>query len=122
MLLYVNKIPKSNQEGRYTKTTLQHKSSDQLNTNKTKNVGQVAKIVAYQKQKREKKKRNRSTLSLGDIYPKTKSKRDVVNLAPLLLASSIAKMIRSAISPNVLGNLLPRYLWWLIHVDADVGQ
>ena len=68
------------------------------------------------------KKRNQSTLNLQDIHPKTKSKRDVMNLAPLLLASSITKMIRSAIHPNVLGNLLPRYLWGLIHVDADVGQ
>lgn len=82
----------------------------------------MPKLLHIRSKKGKKKKRNRSTLSLGDIYPKTKSKRDVVNLAPLLLASSIAKMIRSAISPNVLGNLLPRYLWWLIHVDADVGQ
>jgi hypothetical protein len=55
--------------------------------------------------------------------PTSESKLDIMDLAPLLLTSSISKVIRSAMTPNVLSDLLPGHLGWLMdaHTDMDNG-
>jgi hypothetical protein len=45
-----------------------------------------------------------------------------MNLTPLLLASRIPEMIRSPATPNMLRNLLPRYLWWRVHAHTHHSE
>lgn len=45
-----------------------------------------------------------------------------MDLTPFLLASSIAKMIRSPFCPDIFSNLLPGNLGWLTHAHASIGQ
>ena len=45
-----------------------------------------------------------------------------MDLTPFLLASSIAKMIRSPFCPDIFSNLLPGNLGWLTHAHVSIGQ
>ena len=45
-----------------------------------------------------------------------------MDLAPLLLTSSISEVVRSAMTPNVLSDLLPGHLGWLMHAHTDMDN
>lgn len=43
----------------------------------------------------------------------------IMDLAPLLLACRVPKLIRASMSPDMLRNLLPGDLWWLLLIPND---
>jgi hypothetical protein len=54
--------------------------------------------------------------------PASESKVDIMDLAPLLLTSSISEVIRSPMTPNVLRDLLPGHLGGLMHAHTDMDN